>query len=60
MYRLMIARSETGNIIASGSADKNGNIHVASHRIELPDDLANGFVGTSLLNVPQNTTPFRG
>ena len=27
--------------------------------INLPDDLANGFVGTLLLNVPPNTTPFR-
>jgi hypothetical protein len=43
----------------SRSADKNGNIHVESHHIDLPDDLANGFVGTLLLNVPQNTAPFR-
>ena len=28
--------------------------------INLPDDLANGFVGTLLLNVPPNKTPFRG
>ena len=27
--------------------------------MDLPDDLANGFVGTLLLNVPQNTAPFR-
>jgi hypothetical protein len=27
--------------------------------MDLPDDLANGFVGTLLLNVPHNTTPFR-
>jgi hypothetical protein len=27
--------------------------------MDLPDDLANGFVGTLLLNVPPNTTPFR-
>jgi hypothetical protein len=65
MHRLMIARSETGKIIASGEfsqvvqGDKNGNMHVESHHIDLPDDLANGFVGTLLLNVPQNTTPFR-
>jgi hypothetical protein len=46
-------------IATSRTADKNGNIHVESHHIDLPDDLANGFVGTLLLNVPQNATPFR-
>ncbi len=39
--------------------DKNGRIHVESEHIDLPDDLANGFVGTLLLNVPPNTPPFR-
>jgi hypothetical protein len=43
----------------SRTADKNGNIHVESHHIDLPDDLANGFVGTLLLNVLQDATPFR-
>jgi len=38
--------------------DKNGNIHVESAHIHLPDDLANGFIGTLLLNVPQNATSF--
>jgi hypothetical protein len=46
-------------IATSRTADKSGNIHVESHHIDLPNDLANGFVGTLLLNVPQNTTPFR-
>jgi hypothetical protein len=46
-------------IATSRTKDKNGRIHVESHHIDLPDDLANGFVGTLLLNVPQNTTPFR-
>lgn len=46
-------------IVTSRTADKNGNIHVETHHIDLPDDLANGFVGTLLLNVPQNTMPFR-
>ena len=41
------------------STDKNGNIRVNSEHIDLPDDLANGFVGTVLLNVPPNTAPFR-
>jgi hypothetical protein len=41
------------------TADKNGAIHVESEHIDLPNDLANGFVGTVLLNVPPNTAPFR-
>ena len=41
------------------TTDKNGNMHVESEHIDLPDDLANGFVGTLLLNVPPNTAPFR-
>jgi hypothetical protein len=43
----------------SRTTDKNGNVHVASQHIDLPPDLANGFVGTLLLNVPPNTVPFR-
>ncbi len=43
----------------SRTADKNGKIRVESEHVDLPDDLANGFVGTLLLNVPPNTTPFR-
>jgi hypothetical protein len=39
--------------------DKNGKMRVASEHIGLPDDLANGFVGTLLLNVPPNAAPFR-
>ena len=46
-------------IAISRTADKNGKIHVESRHIDLPDDLANGFVGTLLLNVPPNTAPFR-
>jgi len=46
-------------IATSRTADKNVNIHVESEHMDLPDDLANGFVGTLLLNVPHNTTPFR-
>ncbi len=41
------------------TVDKNGKIHFESEHISLPDDLANGFVGTVLLNVPPNTAPFR-
>jgi hypothetical protein len=43
----------------SRTTDKNGKIRIESERVELPDDLANGFVGTVLLNVPHNATPFR-
>jgi hypothetical protein len=46
-------------VATSRIADKNGKIHVESGHIKLPDDLANGFVGTLLLNVQPNTTPFR-
>ena len=43
----------------SRTTDKNGKVHVESEHMYLPDDLANGFVGTLLLNVPPNTAPFR-
>jgi len=46
-------------IVTSRTIDQNGNLHVESEHMDLPDDLANGFVGTLLLNVPHNTTPFR-
>jgi len=46
-------------IATSRTADKNGRIHIESQHIDLPDDLANGFIGTLLLNVRQNTKPFR-
>ena len=41
------------------TTDKNGKIQVESEHIDLPDDLANGFVGTLLLNVSSNSAPFR-
>ena len=41
------------------TTDKNGKIQIESEHIDLPDDLANGFVGTLLLNVSPNTAPFR-
>jgi hypothetical protein len=46
-------------IVTRRTIDKNGGIHVESKHMDLPDDLANGFVGTLLLNVPPNTAPFR-
>jgi hypothetical protein len=45
--------------VTSLTIDKSGKTHVESKHIDLPDDLANGFVGTLLLNVPHNTKPFR-
>lgn len=38
--------------------EENGKVQVESKHIDLPYDLANGLVGTLLLNVPQNTPPF--
>jgi hypothetical protein len=46
-------------IATSRTADKNGKIHIENEPIDLPDDLANGLVGTLLLNVQPNTEPFR-
>ena len=45
--------------VTSRTTDKNGKTHVESKHMDMPADLANGFVGTVLLNVPHNTTPFR-
>jgi hypothetical protein len=45
--------------VTSRTIDKNGKIHVESKHMDLPDDLANGFVGALLLNEPHNTKPFR-
>ncbi len=41
------------------TTDRNGKVHVETQHIDLPDDLANGFVGTILLNVPPNSPPFQ-
>ena len=50
---------EAATGIVTSRMDKNGQIHVESEHMNLPDDLANGFVGTLLLNVLHNTTPVR-
>ena len=50
--------ADTGTA-TSRITDRNGKVHVESEHINLPDDLANGFVGTLLLNVPPNAAPFR-
>jgi hypothetical protein len=73
MHRAMVARSDDGKDIATGdftidaatgmvsrrTVEKSGKIQVESKHMDLPNDLANGFVGTLLLNVPHNTAPFR-
>ncbi len=41
------------------TTDKYGKIHDESEHMDLPDDLANGFIGTLLLNVPQNAKAFQ-
>ena len=46
-------------IASSRIEDKNGEIHVEGEHVDLPCDVANGFVGTLLLNVLPNATPFR-
>jgi hypothetical protein len=43
----------------SRTVDKYGKLHVESKHIDLPDDLANGFIGTLLLNVPHPMAPFQ-
>lgn len=46
-------------VVTSRSVDKNGRTHTVSKHMALPDDLANGIVGTLLLNVSPDTAPFR-
>lgn len=46
-------------MVTSRTIDTSGKVHVENKHMNLPDDLANGFVGTLLLNVPHNTSPFR-
>lgn len=41
------------------TVDQDGKTHDESAHIILPADVANGFVGTLLLNTPPNTAPFR-
>lgn len=43
--------------VTSRTTDKNGTTHIESKHMNLPADLANGFVGTVLLNLPHNTAP---
>jgi hypothetical protein len=45
-------------MVTSRTTDRNGRVRVETKHINLPDDLANGMVGTLLLNVAPNTAPF--
>ena len=49
----------TSGMATFRTPDENGKVQIESKHIDLPYDLANGIVGTLLLNVPQNTQPFR-
>jgi hypothetical protein len=51
---------EAGDGVAtSRTTDNHGATHVESKHVDLPDDLANGIVGTLLVNVSPNTAPFK-
>lgn len=50
--------ADTGTVI-SRAMDRSGKTRVEAEKIDLPSDLANGIVGTLLLNVSGNTAPFR-
>ncbi|MGC9199374.1 MAG: hypothetical protein ACP5E5_10630 [Acidobacteriaceae bacterium] len=45
-------------VLTSRSPEARGGSRVESRRMDLPADVANGIVGTLLLNVPRNTKPF--
>jgi len=49
------ARTGTATSITT---DSGGKAHSSTEHLSLPDDVANGFIGTLLLNVPRNTPPF--
>jgi hypothetical protein len=41
------------------TTDKEGSMNVNSRHMDLPADVANGFIGTLVLNAPQNGASFR-
>ncbi|HEU5458622.1 MAG TPA: hypothetical protein VFU68_08385, partial [Terracidiphilus sp.] len=49
----------TTGTATSRTTGRNGKAAVETEHINLPNDLANGIVGTLLVNVPETTTPFR-
>ena len=46
-------------MVTTRTVDKGGKPAVENQHMDLPDDLANGFVGTLLLNVAHNAAPFK-
>ena len=46
-------------MVTNRTVDKDGKPKVESEHVDLPADLANGFVGMLLLNVPPDAAPFR-
>ena len=49
----------SNHMATTRTTDKSGKVHVEGEHVNLPNDLANGFVGTLLLNTPPTSTPFR-
>jgi len=45
-------------IVTTRGVGKDGKPTVESAHMDMPDDVANGFIGTLLLNVPHNIAPF--
>jgi hypothetical protein len=48
----------TGNVV-SRSADKNGVEKAETQHLKIPPDISNGMLGTLLLNIPPDTSPFK-
>jgi len=44
-------------MVTTRSVGKDGKPKVESEHMDLPDDLANGMIGTLLINLPPNTAP---
>lgn len=50
--------TETG-LVTSKSEDKDGKPKVDVEHMDIPADLANGVIGTLLLNIPKDTAPVK-
>jgi hypothetical protein len=48
----------TTGMATNNTVDRNGKAHTESEHLDLPDDVANGFIGTLLLNVSTTRAPF--
>lgn len=53
----ILVDARTG-MVTNRTVDKDGKVKVENTHMDLPTDLANGFIGTLLLNVPHNAAPF--